>query len=291
MAALSAKALRRRLRTVKSTQKITRAMETVSSVKLRRAQERLVAARPHALRLADVVRSLAQDEEARAHPLCDHREIKRRTLVLVTADRGLCGAFNANVLKQADKFLSDNADKPIEIIAIGKRAADYARRRQVEVIDREVPLGGVAKSDVASRLGQVILERFLTAQTDEVTVLYTHMKSLIQFVPTLEKLLPLEMEQPEEGDAPATRAQYIFEPSAQSVLAAVLPRSVESRLYLTMAESCASEHSARRVAMHNATENCKELGQRLTLDINKARQGAITKELLEIVAGAEALTG
>lgn len=285
---LSSKALRRRLRTVKSTQKITRAMETVSAVKLRRAQDRLMAARPHARKLAEVIRALADDETAQRHRLCTARPVRRRTLIVVAADRGLCGAFNANVFRAADQFLAEHTDTPVEIVAVGRRAVAYHTRRGHEVVESVAPLGGLAETATSARLAQAMIRRFTAEQTDEVWLLATHMVSLIRFVPMIERLLPLDLGR--AADRPGQiRLNYLFEPSAETVLETLLPRTVESRVHHALAESVASEHSARRIAMHNATDNCKDLSQTLTLQINKARQAAITKELLEIVGGAEAL--
>jgi len=285
------KDLRRRLRTVKSTQKITRAMETVSAVKLRRAQERVAAARPYADCLAAVVRSLADDESTQEHPLCQTRPVKRRGLILVSADRGLCGAFNSNLFRQADNFIAEHGAENIDVVPVGKRANDHCRRRGLTTVDRLAALGGEARSADASRIAESAIDRFAAGDVDEVWILTTRMLSLIRFEPQFERLLPLNLGQGEEQEAPTERLNYLFEPDATSVLGAVLPRTAESRLYLAIAESVASEHSARRMAMHNATENCKELSQQLTLDINKARQASITTELGEIVGGAEALKG
>lgn len=287
----STKDLRRRLRTVKSTQKITRAMETVSAVKLRRAQERLIAARPYANRLAEMVRSLADDDQAHEHPLCEVREVQRRTLIVVSADRGLCGAFNSNLLRQADNFLGEHGRDNVDLVPIGKRACSHVRRKKLTEVVRVDAMGGQADAKAASEIAKHLSERFIKGETDEVWVLTTRMLSLIRFEPSFERLLPLDLSKVTESGKEPIRYNYIFEPSAEKVLGAVLPRTVESRLYLAMAESVASEHSARRMAMHNATENCKELTQQLTLDINKARQASITKELGEIVGGAEALKG
>ncbi len=286
----SLKDIRRRLRTVKSTQKITRAMETVSAVKLRRAQERLSAARPHADKLAEVVRALADDESARMHPLCQTRPVARRTLVVVAADRGLCGAFNGNLLRRADHFIAEHGLENLDLVPVGRRACSHARRLGVEPVARIADMGGQANADEAHALATRLIERFTAGGTDEVWVLTTRMLSLIRFEPHFERLLPLDLGEPEErGDE--MLLNYLFTPSADEVLGAVLPRTAESRLFLALAESAASEHSARRMAMHTATENCGDLTQSLTLEINKARQAAITKELGEIVGGAEALKG
>ena len=238
-----------------------------------------------------MVAALAEDEETQTHPLCLQRPVSRRTLVVITADRGLCGAFNANLLKSADGFIDEHGTESLEVVAVGNRALGHANRRGLTVVDQHVPLGGVASFSAASALGRRLVERFTGEETDEVTLLYTHLAAVIGFEPTFERLLPLGLAEEAEERRPEMRRQYIFEPDAAAVLGAVLPRTVESRLYLAMAESVASEHSARRMAMHNATDNCKELSQQLTQDINRARQASITKELLEIIGGAEALKG
>jgi F-type H+-transporting ATPase subunit gamma len=286
----SLKDIRRRLRTVISTQKITRAMETVSAVKLRRAQERLLAARPYADRLAAIVQALSEDETAAEHPLCRPRAVHHRTLVVVSADRGLCGAFNTNLLKQADTFLAEHGTEDVDVAPVGKRANAHCRRRGLTVVDCVAEIGGQANAQVVGDLARRLIARFTAGETDEVWVLTTRMLSMIRFEPHFERLLPLALSEGGKRSG-EFRLNYLFEPGAAEVLGAVLPRTAESRLYLALAESVTSEHSARRMAMHNATENCKDLSQQLTLDINKARQASITTELGEIVGGAEALKG
>jgi F-type H+-transporting ATPase subunit gamma len=291
--ALSLRALRRRVRTVKNTQKITRAMETVSTVKLKRAQDRLTAARPYARKLMEVVRALSDDEAARAHALTRRRPVHRRTLMVVTADRGLCGAFNSNVLRATEAFVESHADAALDFVAVGKRARDYFNRHGKPIVHQVVPLGGVATVETSRSLAQELTRRFVEGLTDEIWLLATHMASLIRFVPTLGRLLPLDLDRRkgEQERSVDFLLNYLFEPSAETLLDFLFPRTVESRIHLALAESVASEHSARRMAMHNATDNCKDLGTTLTLQINKARQAAITKELLEIVGGTEALKG
>ncbi|MBN1475936.1 ATP synthase F1 subunit gamma [Candidatus Sumerlaeota bacterium] len=286
----SLKDIRRRLRTVISTQKITRAMETVSAVKLRRAQERLFAARPYADRLAAIVQALSEDETAAEHPLCQARAVHHRTLIVITADRGLCGAFNTNLLKQADTFLAEHGTEDLDVVPMGKRANTHCRRKGWTVIDRVAEIGGQASAQVAGEVARRLIARFTAGETDEVWILTTRMLSLIRFEPHFERLLPLALGKDERRTGEYC-LNYLFEPGAAEVLGTVLPRTAESRLYLALAESVASEHSARRMSMHNATENCKDLSQQLTLDINKARQASITTELGEIVGGAEALKG
>lgn len=287
------KTLRRRIRSVSSTQKVTRAMETVSAAKLRRSQERLAAAEPHATVLRKLVRHLAESDLAQQHPFFQVRPVERRMLIVVTADRGLCGAFNSNLLRRADQWLETNGGPSVPLICIGKKGRDYYRRRQRNILHEEVSLSGVPSVEAVRAVVSLACRRFLDGDANEVWLAFTRYRSVITFQPVVEKFLPLDTVslETEKSKADEGHTHYIYEPDPGTVLAALLPRFVEARLYLALAESFTSEHSARRVAMNTATTNCAELLDLLTLQRNKARQAAITTELLDIVGGAEALTG
>lgn len=289
----SLKVLRRRIRSTKNTQQITKAMETVSAAKLRRSQERLTAARPHAVTLKHLVGHLAADEAAQSHPLFQQRDAKHKTLIILTADRGLCGAFNTNIIRQADRWLEGRSPEDCALICLGKKGRDYYRRRKYPILLESAKSTGVPSLAEAREVVGAVMSAFLAAKTDQVDLLYTHFASIIQFVPVIETFLPLRAEtvtdKPRDDAESAARVDYLYEPDPATVFAALLPRYIESRLYLAMAESMTAEHSARRMAMNNATKNCSELLDVLTLQRNKARQAAITRELLDIVGGAEAL--
>lgn len=288
------KALRRRLRSIRNTRQITRAMEMVSAAKLRRAQETLMAGRPYAAKLQELLGRLAGTQIS--HPLFEKRDVRRRLLVVITADRGLAGAFNANTIKRAEQFLREPGAPPIDMVCVGRKGYDYFRTRNVNIVFSVTDLGGKLSSERTNSIAERLTELFLDGSYDEVFVLYNAFVSTLVYRPTLEKLLPLDQEAllgGAEAELPAgTRnLEYIMEPSPESVLSTLLPRFVKSKIYIIMAEVFTAEHSARMVAMSGATKNCQELMEKVSLQMNKARQAAITKEILEIVGGAEALKG
>ena len=285
------KSLRRRLRSIKNTKQITRAMEMVSAAKLRRAQEMLMAARPFAAKLQEVLGRLAGSGSV-THPYLEQRAVKRRTLVLVTADRGLAGSFNAQLIKKAEQTLRASAD-PIDLVCIGKKGFDYFKSRPYPIVFSVTDLAGKLSSERTNDIAERVAGLFTSGATDEILVLFNTFISMLVFRPTLEKLLPLD---PASllSNAPAvggTTTEYLLEPDPQAVLSSLMPRYIKSKLYIVLAETFAAEHSARMVAMSSATKNCEELIESVSLAMNKARQAAITKEILEIVGGAEALKG
>lgn len=284
------KTLRRRLRSIRNTKQITRAMEMVSAAKLRRAQAVLEAGRPYADKLKELMLRLGSSGSI-SHPLIERREVKTRWLVLVTADRGLAGAFNAQIIKQAEHLLH-KSEVPTALVCIGKKGYDYFRAKKVPLLWSVTDLGGRLIAQRIEQIGAFLREGFLSGQTDEIVFLYNKFISTLVYKPQLEIFLPVGVLTSAEGaNEPAPRAnrEYLLEPTADDLLAALLPRYLNNRIYIMLAETFTAEHSARMVAMSGATRNCDELTDKLTLKMNKARQAAITKEIIEIVSGAEAL--
>jgi F-type H+-transporting ATPase subunit gamma len=285
------KDIRRRIGSVKSTQKITKAMKLVAAAKLRKAQNNILAARPYAVKLQELIADLALRADAEDHPLLEVREPKRVMLVILTSDRGLCGAFNTNILRAAERYREENADKHDEILltVVGKKGRDYLKFRNIE-IDRYFK--GLDVGDALERadeLTNIVIEDFLAKGLDMVYVLYNEFKSAMTQKITVEQLLPIiPAELPASGDA---AVDFLYEPGKIEILETIMPMYVEVEMYRAMLESTASEFGARMTAMENATNNANDMIASLTLVYNKARQAAITKELLDIVGGAEALKG
>jgi F-type H+-transporting ATPase subunit gamma len=281
--------VRKRIRTVASTRRITKAMEMVAASKLRRAQQRVEQARPYARKMDEMLSHLAAgSSEEVQHPYFDVRPVKRKTLVVVTSDRGLCGSFNANVIRKAMLWVTANQGTSFEIVAVGKKANDFFKRRPFPVVRFVGDWGGVLNYDKARGLVSFLTERFVTGETDEIDLLYTQFFSLVKYRVNLERYLPIAKPEITVG---GTVTGYIFEPNAGDIYAALMPGYATTKLVTALADSFASEHGSRMIAMGAATKNAGEMIQSLTLDYNKARQGQITKELLEVVSGAEALRG
>ncbi|MBI3735699.1 ATP synthase F1 subunit gamma, partial [Candidatus Sumerlaeota bacterium] len=275
--------------------KVTRAMEMVSAAKLRRAQSVLMAGRPYAANLQQLLSYLAGSATVGAHPLFEQREEKKVTLVIFTAERGLCGSFNANIIKMAEAMLKKNPEKQWELFCIGKKGREYFKKRQWPIVESIVGLSGKPEVDVAKKISDKLLERFTSRQTDAVYLLYSAFVTMAVYRPTAAKFLSLDAAELSKagGKAAGPKAQaldYILEPSPERVFDALLPRYLTSKIYITMAEVMTSEHSARMLAMNNATKNCNELADTLTLRMNKARQAQITRELIDIVGGAQAVS-
>lgn len=290
------KQLRRRVRSTKATKQVTRAMEMVSAAKLRRAQGVLMAGRPYAAKLQELLSHLAGSAAVAAHPLFRKREqVSKVLLVIFTADRGLCGGFNANVIRLAEKAVAGEADKKFRLFCIGKKGYDHFRRRGYDIAEHVTGLPGRPDPALAQRVSDTVRDKFLSGEYDEIRFCYSSFVSMAVYRPTMAKFLPLDAADlaGPAGDSHAkkTELDYILEPSPERVFDALLPRYLSSRAYITLAEVMTSEHSARMLAMNNATKNCDELQQSLTLRMNKARQAAITKELIDIVSGAQAVQG
>ena len=280
--------IRRRIRSVQSTQKITRAMKLVAAAKLRRAQDRIIAARPYALKMGELMASLVARAETDRHPLLAPRALKRRRLVIITADKGLCGAFNSNILRASLQFLRETTQGDVTLVVVGKKARDFYRRRPWTVKSEMLGFFDRLAYAHAQELAGQLMADYLADETDEVHLMYNEFRSVAVQRVKREQLLPIERgTHTAEGTGATT--DYIYEPSPDAILAALLPRHVTTQVYRALMESVAGEHGARMTAMESATKNAKEMIDVLTIQYNKARQERITKELLDIVGGAEAL--
>ena len=295
MAKASLRDIRKRIASVRSTQQITKAMKMVAAAKLRRAQESILATRPYAKKMLEVLTSLAARTSAEAHPLLARREPRRVEVVVFTSDRGLCGAFNMNLIQRAEKFMEEEKARTEELALsfIGRKGRDYFRRRKVTIRREYVNFFGKVDYLMASRIGQELVQAYTEKRVDRIYLLYSEFRSAIQQRVVLEKILPVTPEAGPQAPAPTMGAQtaveYIYEPSEGEILDKLLPMYVEVQIYRALLESLASEYGARMTAMENATKNAAEMIEKLTLVYNKARQASITKELIEIVSGAEAL--
>jgi F-type H+-transporting ATPase subunit gamma len=279
--------IRRRIRSVESTQKITRAMKLVAAAKLRRAQERIVSARPYAVKMAELLSSLVRRAEGEAHPLLVRRPAARKRLVIITADKGLCGAFNSNILRASLAFLREQGETSVTLVVVGKKARDFYRRRQYEIKSEMLGFFDRLAYSHAQELAGQLMTDYLGGETDEVYLIYNEFRSVAVQRVVRQQLLPIESETSAAGSGPTT--DYIYEPSPEAILASLLPRHVTTQVYRALMESVAGEHGARMTAMEAATKNAKDMIGVLTIQYNKARQERITKELLDIVGGAEAL--
>ena len=279
--------IRRRIRSVESTQKITRAMKLVAAAKLRRAQERILSARPYAVKMAELLSSLVRRAEGEAHPLLVRRPPTRKRLVIITADKGLCGAFNSNILRASLGFLREQGETSVTLVVVGKKARDFYRRRPYEVKSEMLGFFDRLAYSHAQELAGGLMQEYLAGEVDEVHLMYNEFRSVAVQRVRREQLLPIEPTQAAgEGEV---AGDYIYEPSPEAILAALLPRHVTTQVYRALMESVAGEYGARMTAMEAATKNAKEMIGVLTIQYNKARQERITKELLDIVGGAEAL--
>jgi F-type H+-transporting ATPase subunit gamma len=279
--------IRARVVAIKKTQKITSAMKMISAARLARAQQAAEASRPYGVKLREVLAAVAGNIDADAHPLLEARPGQRRLdVVLFTSDRGLCGAFNANLIKTAQALVLASQEKyaSVSVIAVGRRGRDFVRRRRIESPRAWIGIPQPT-AEHAREIAEYLCERFVSGASDETVLVYSHFLSAIRQEPRHLSLLPVRSPDAHEGPL----VPYETEPDVQSLLAALLPSVVEFAVLRALLENSASEHGARMSAMESATENTRELIRSLTLDMNKARQSQITTELTEIVAGAEAL--
>jgi F-type H+-transporting ATPase subunit gamma len=281
----SLKDLRRRIRSTKSMQQIFKAMEMVAAAKLRRAQSRAQSASPYSKKITEVLSSIAGAAAEMEHPLFKVRPVKTTVLVVVTADRGFAGTYNINVLRVAEQRVRHAEPGAIQLVVVGRKGRDYFRRRHMPVISLHTDLPGEASLDLARKLTTELSELFVSGQVDRVEVIYTH------FVNALVRRVQSELFLPVGGDAKAgaTDRGILFEPDAETIFTELVPRYATAKLYAAMADALASEHSARMVAMGSARKNAGELVDSLTLTRNRLRQAAITREIAELVGGAEAL--
>ena len=289
--------IRRRIKSVKNTQQITKAMKMVSAAKLKRAQERAVSARPFAVKMAEVLTDLAsQAGEDFKHPLMDARGDERYLLVLVTADKGLAGAFNANLVKAAQAFIREHEGRAVEILAVGRKGRDFFRRRGSEIAGEYIGLTGKGRVEHAEALeiARDVMRRFAEDEgLDKVFVIFNEFRSVISQRVIVEQLLPVARAEEAGGEGAAAGEQnlvgYIYEQPPAEIFSQLLPRLVETQIYRALLESVASEQGARMTAMDSASKNAGELIQSLTLNMNRIRQASITREIIEIVSGAAAL--
>ena len=277
--------IRRRIRSVKNTQQITKALKMVSAAKLRRAQESMFAARPYARTMAQVLKDVASRTEGEEnHPLFRSTSGTGKVLVIVvTADKGLCGAFNSSLLRVAQRFLTDNANRPIEVDAVGRKGRDFLRRRTT-VRKEYIGVFQSLKYTKAQEIAQSAIQAFLDHEVDEVVLLYNEFKSVIQQRIVTQRLLPLDAVHGEEKGT----QEYVYEPAPRTIFDKLLPKVVEITVWQALLESNAAEHGARMAAMDSATRNSSQTIDSLTLYMNKVRQAAITKEIIEVVSGSAA---
>ena len=286
--------IQKRIKAVQNTQKITKAMKMVAAAKLRKVQTRMLDLRPYASKMHDVLLSLARGADRESHPLLAFRPRKTVEIVVFTSDRGLCGAFNTNILKAAqktiDKHISDGFE--VSISTAGKKARDYFKRKKVPVRNSWTGISGNVRFSDAEKIANDIKENYINETMDEVVIVYNAFKSMVAQTVTESKLLPLAPEEEgEEEAAPESSADFIYEPSMEAIFDRLIPRNVDIQIYRALLESSAAEEAARMSAMENATQSCDEMVGKLTLQFNKARQASITAELMDIVGGVEALKG
>jgi F-type H+-transporting ATPase subunit gamma len=278
--------IRRRIRSVKNTQQITKAMKMVSAAKLRRAQDRVIAARPYASALRKVIANVAAagagDDRVATNPLLAQRPEKRALLILVTADKGLAGAFNTNLIKAAVRFPAEHGGAGMTLELIGRKGRDFFRKRSAKISGDQIGLAAKPQFEETAAIARRAMEMFRSEEIDAVYLLYNEFKSIMTQRVTLSRVLPVEMK------AEQASVDYIFEQSPGVMLEALLPRYVEMEIYRALLESTAAEHAARMTAMDAATSNAGDVIDTLTLNMNRVRQASITKEIIEVVSGAAA---
>lgn len=278
--------IRRRIRSVKNTQQLTKAMKTVSAAKLRRAQERVFSARPYAEQLKKVLGNLTARLENISHPLLEVRPEERILFVVVTADRGLCGAFNSNIVRAAQGFLRDHSGESVNLATAGRKGRDFFRRRGIPIRSEFVNIFSKLDYGHARDISEASVQAYSDAEVDAVYIVYNEFKSVIQQRVVVEKVLPLSRAELKETEP---QLDYIFEQPPQEIFNRLLPRYVEVQIYRALLESAASEHGARMASMDTASRNAGEMIDMLTLNMNRIRQAAITREIIEVVSGAGAL--
>jgi len=282
----SLKSLRKRIATVRSTQQITKAMKMVAAAKLRRAQEAAEKARPYATKLAEMFTAVAAGIDPESHPLLARREERRVDLLVVGSDRGLCGGYNANLFRHATAFQRQRLEQDLAVVVVGRKALEHYRRRGMRIVGQRLGILTTPPATLASELASELAGRFERQETDAVYLIYSRFRSAMSQTPSVVPLLPVA---PPAADGPPV--DYLFEPPQPELLARLLPRYIEALVTQALLEAIASEHAARMTAMDNATTNASEMIGALTLSMNRARQATITKELMEVVGGAEALKG
>jgi F-type H+-transporting ATPase subunit gamma len=288
----SLKDIRNRIGSVKSTRQITKAMKMVSAAKLRRAQDAILKTRPYAQLLDQTLARLAAraaTEEVVAHPLLATREARLAEVVVVTSDRGLAGGFNSNIARRAQRFMTENADRyeRVQLSTIGRKGREFFKARKIEVRKDYTGVHSDLRYEKAEQIAEEYAARYLAGESDAVFLAYNEFKSAISQKPVVVQLLPIET--PEGGEGAMSAIDFKYEPSREALLKDLVPRHLAMQVWRALLESAASEHGARMSAMESATKNAEEMIGALTLQYNRARQAAVTKELMEIVSGAEAL--
>lgn len=285
--------MRRRIKSVKNTQQLTKAMKMVAAAKLKRGQDRVTAARPYAVKMSEILGSLSSKVSGEfSHPLLDERGDEKYLIVLVTADKGLCGGFNANLIKATTTFLKENKDKTSEMIPVGRKGRDYFKRVEMEFVEEYLGLTGQGQAELsdAQEVAEKIIKTFTEDDTiDKVFLVFTEFKTVISQIVKVDQLLPIpSIEALEESEDNGAEAEYIYEQPAAEIFGKLLPKQVETQIYRAMLESVASEQGSRMTAMDSSTKNAGELIDSLTLNMNRIRQAGITNEIIEVVSGAAA---
>ena len=278
--------IRRRIRSVKNTQQITKAMKMVSAAKLRRAQERVMSARPYAQKILSVLNSLVTRSEGQTHPLLEDRGGERIQVVVITADKGLCGAFNSNIIKAAQNFIGEHRHRQLTLNCVGRKGRDFFRKGSLTVAREAVNIFARLDYSHAKQIAATLMEEFSNKEVDAVYLVYNEFKSVIQQRIVVERLLPIQKLAASEE---ASLIDYIYEQPAGEIFSSLIPKHVEVQVYRALLESAAAEYGARMTAMDAATNNAIDLIDSLTLTMNRARQAGITREIIEIVGGAAAL--
>ncbi|RMF60019.1 MAG: ATP synthase F1 subunit gamma [Calditrichaeota bacterium] len=280
------RAIKQRIKSIKSTQQITRAMKMVAAAKMRRAQDQMLAARPYAHQIKSLMQRLLAGVDSPSNPLLIQRPVLRMTLVVITADRGLCGAFNHNLIKRAEQEFHLEKDKEISLVCIGKKGYDHFRKRNYNLKYHYTNVFNNLTYEVAEEIAERLMEEVISNKTDAVRVIFNEFKTVLQQNLVVEDFLPIPVDDTvkEQGGI-----DYLYEPSREELLDVLVPRHLKMQIWRALLESFAAEQAARMTAMENATDNASELISNLTLEYNKARQASITKEILDIMGGAEAL--
>ena len=282
------KEIRNRISSVSSTMQITSAMKMVSAAKLKKAQDAITAMRPYAEKLTELLQNVSATLDGDAGgEYTSQREIKKVLIVTITSNRGLAGAFNTNVIKQAKEVVESYVGKQADIYAIGKKGNDILRKTNT-VVENKSEIFDELTFERVAEIAEALIEKFVSGEYDKIELVYNQFKNAATQIVQTEQFLPLA---PMASDVPASTGDYIFEPSKEEIVLTLIPKSLKTQLYKAIRDSFASEHGARMTAMHKATDNATELRNQLKLTYNKARQAAITNEILEIVGGAEALKG
>ena len=278
------KDIRDRIKSVKSIQKVTKAMKMVAAAKMRRAQENMEKARPYNHRLVEIIQHLLPSVERSMLPLLEIRDVKRVAYVVVTSDRGLAGSFNSSILRKAHSDIDEFGKENVDIFCIGKKAKDYFKSRQYNIVEAYSDFWSDLNFNQSMKIGSAIIDHFLDSSVDEIRVVYNEFVNVATQATVTEKLLPIELKDEELADT-----DFLYEPSKKKIVKSLITRYLNAQVWKYLLESYASEQAARMVAMENATTNSEDMIKNLTLEFNKARQAAITTEMLEIVSGAEAL--